>query len=61
MNDDQIENPAKQAQQIFGKSSIFEVMCLDCEAAIEALAGHYSPTGKHQLERCFAIVDGIKV
>jgi len=27
MNDDQIENPAKQAQQIFGKSSIFEVMC----------------------------------
>ena len=60
MNDDQIEDLVHQAHQIFGKTSIYEVMDLDREAAIVVLAESYGPYDPQQLEKYFSILDQLK-
>lgn len=59
INDDEIDNLVAQAHQIFGKTSIFEVMDLDREAAIKVLTEYYGPPDTLQLEQYFSILDQI--
>jgi hypothetical protein len=60
MNEDQIEYLVKQAHQIFGKTSIYEVTDLDREDAIEVLNEYYEQPTEQQLEKYFAILDIIR-
>jgi hypothetical protein len=60
MNDDQIENLVKQAHQIFGKISIYEVIDLDRESAAKILTEHYGPTDEQQMEKYFSILDQLR-
>lgn len=60
MTEDQIEKLIKQAHQIFGKNSIYDVMDLDREEAIELLKKYYEQPTEQQLEKYFAILDIIR-
>lgn len=60
MTENQIEKLIKQAHQIFGKNSIYDVMDLGREEAIELLKEYYEQPTEQQLEKYFTILDIIR-
>ena len=61
MEDDIVEDLVKQAHQIFGETSIYEVMAIeDRQSAIMTLVAFYCPVLKDDLDRYFCILDQIR-
>jgi hypothetical protein len=61
MDDDKLEDLINQAHDIFGESSIYEVLDLDDrEEAIEVLSEYYAPLDMDKVERYFTILDQIR-
>lgn len=59
--DDKLEDLVNQAHDLFGESSIYEVMDLDDrEEAIEVLSEYYAPLDMDKVERYFTILDQIR-
>jgi hypothetical protein len=59
--DYKLEDLVNQAHDLFGESSIYEVMDLDDrEEAIEVLSEYYAPLDMDKVERYFTILDQIR-
>ena len=55
-----LEDLIWQAHALYGKTSIFEVMDVDRNAAIERMIEIYGPADLERIERYFAVLDRIR-
>lgn len=60
MEDDRVEVLVIEAHQIFGMTSIYEVMDLDRRLAIKTLAEFYGPTDQDKIDKYLSIVDELR-
>ena len=57
---DELEELIDAAHDLYGDSSIYEVMDFDRPAAIERMVEMYGPVDRGKVERYFAILDPIR-
>jgi len=57
MTEKEVEALIEEAHQIFGRTSIYEVIDMDRESAIATLVEFYGPIDEYDVDRYFAILD----
>ena len=60
MDDDRVEALVIEAHQIFGMTSIYEVMDLDRDTAIKTLAEFYGPADQDKIDKYLSILDELR-
>lgn len=60
MKEDPVKKLVEKAHKIFNKTSIYEVMDLERDDAIQALTEYYGPCDTEKLNKYFAILDQLR-